>query len=90
MSVGVMKDYELKQRNLRASYTLGWSKIHATFFPRFPPHKTATRSFCVNVYFCTSKASKLSTCRAPPGIHQKVPDFYFNKNAKKRLNGSKL
>ena len=26
MSVGVMKDYKLKQRNLRASHTLGWSK----------------------------------------------------------------
>jgi hypothetical protein len=25
MSVGVMKDYKLKQRNLRASHTLGWS-----------------------------------------------------------------
>ena len=25
MSVGVMKDYKLKQRNLRASPTLGWS-----------------------------------------------------------------
>jgi hypothetical protein len=24
MSVGVMKDYKLKQRNLRASHTLGW------------------------------------------------------------------
>ena len=27
MSVGVMKDYKLKQRNLRASHTLGWSFI---------------------------------------------------------------
>jgi hypothetical protein len=25
MSVGVMKDYKLKLRNLRTSYTLGWS-----------------------------------------------------------------
>ena len=25
MSVGVMKDYKLKLRNLHASYTLGWS-----------------------------------------------------------------
>jgi hypothetical protein len=25
MSVGVMKDYKLKQRNLRVSHTLGWS-----------------------------------------------------------------
>jgi hypothetical protein len=25
MSVGVMKDYKLKQRDLRASHTLGWS-----------------------------------------------------------------
>jgi hypothetical protein len=25
MSVGVMKDYNLKQRNLCASHTLGWS-----------------------------------------------------------------
>jgi hypothetical protein len=25
MSVGVMKDYKLKQRNLRSSHTLGWS-----------------------------------------------------------------
>jgi hypothetical protein len=24
MSVGVMKDYKLKQRNLRASHTLSW------------------------------------------------------------------
>jgi hypothetical protein len=24
-TVGVMKDYKLKQRNLRASHTLGWS-----------------------------------------------------------------
>jgi hypothetical protein len=27
MSVGVMKDYKLKLRNLHASYTLGWSWI---------------------------------------------------------------
>ena len=25
MSVGVMKDYKLKQRDLRVSHTLGWS-----------------------------------------------------------------
>ncbi len=25
MSVGVMKDYKLKQRNLHVSHTLGWS-----------------------------------------------------------------
>jgi hypothetical protein len=25
MSVGVMKDYKLKLRNLHTSYTLGWS-----------------------------------------------------------------
>ncbi len=28
MSVGVMKDYNLKLRNLRASHTLGWSRTH--------------------------------------------------------------
>ena len=27
MSVGVMKDYKLKQRNLRASHTLGGSRF---------------------------------------------------------------
>jgi hypothetical protein len=27
MSVGVMKDYKLKQRNLRASHTLGMGAI---------------------------------------------------------------
>jgi hypothetical protein len=25
MSVGVMKDYKLKRRNIRTSHTLGWS-----------------------------------------------------------------
>jgi hypothetical protein len=29
MSVGVMKDYKLKQRNLRASHTLGWSHLNS-------------------------------------------------------------
>ena len=38
MSVGVMKDYKLKLRNLRASHTLGdiLGEMHSFFF--FPPN----------------------------------------------------
>jgi hypothetical protein len=35
MSVGVMKDYKLKQRNLRASHTLGLSWLETVHFTSF-------------------------------------------------------
>ena len=42
MSVGVMKDYKLKLRDLRASHTLGWSRrswrgFHRIFFCHILP-----------------------------------------------------
>jgi hypothetical protein len=37
MSVGVMKDYKLKQRNLRASHTLGWFFVFFLVFSTSPP-----------------------------------------------------
>ncbi len=47
MSVGVMKDYKLKQRDLRASHTLGWCRgnFFSIFFsPVFPLSVTPTGS----------------------------------------------
>jgi len=48
MSVGVMKDYKLKLRKLRASHTLGWpwkpgQKI--VLFSFFTPSKNETGDF---------------------------------------------
>ena len=45
MSVGVMKDYKLKQRNLRASHTLGWSWIRLKPFSPGSPKKWEFRTF---------------------------------------------
>jgi hypothetical protein len=47
MSVGVMKDYKLKLRNLRASRTLGWSKKKM----KEGPGKTKSFSLFIYLFF---------------------------------------
>jgi hypothetical protein len=70
MSVGVMKDYKLKQRNLRASHTLNRSPGEQSFF-----FQNLRNAWCFGylraesgaICFIRLASSKLCfTCRAEP------------------------
>ena len=74
MSVGVMKDYKLKQRNLPASHTLGPSFYHTFFLPFFLKEKVLSEKLKIvspSSYSCMS-----------PGF-----SFWYKKarNAKKEI-----
>ena len=64
MSVGVMKDYKLKQRNLRASHTLVWSCVYfqQNKKRRKPKVKIVTLQLCEVRKNRYSIYEKLPTC----------------------------